>query len=79
MTIKPTKGTTTPIKKPSGVWVAFESTEAGLRLVGVFDTLDIAETACAGCKNYQIANVKIGENYRNRVVNWRAALRASST
>lgn len=71
------------MRKPSGVWIAFavrpdDGPRAAYahRFIGVFDTFDIAETACAGLPGFIIANIEIGETYRDRLVNWRLSVRA---
>jgi hypothetical protein len=58
-------------KRPSGVWVAVEFVDRQFKFVGVFDSYDLAETACRGCETYEVANVQVGESYRGRVVDWR--------
>lgn len=60
-------------KKPDGVWVALEfGPRASPELIGVFDSFDLAQTACAGVERYAIANIKPGVSYRGRIVNWRS-------
>ena len=56
---------------PSGVWIALSG--AG-ELVGVFDSFDLAETACRGLSQYRIANVDIDRSYRGRIVDWRVSV-----
>jgi hypothetical protein len=45
-------------------------------LIGVFDTFDLAETACLGLASYEVANIEIGQSYRGRMVDWRAVAKA---
>ena len=81
MTNPPMKATT--VKRPSGVWIAFavkpdDGPRAAYahRFIGVFDTFDLAETACAGLPGFLFANIQIGETYRDRLVNWRLTVKA---
>jgi hypothetical protein len=48
-------------KRPSGVWVAVEFVDRQFKFVGVFDSYDLAETACRGCETYEVANVQVGD------------------
>ena len=73
-------------RKPSGVWVAIEHVkfgpphdrQPGIRFVGVFASFDLADTACGGLDHYAIANIEIGQCYRDAAVNWRVKVRARS-
>jgi hypothetical protein len=65
------------MRKPDGHWIAIENLpEHKSRLIGVFGSFDLAETACRECENYRIANIHVGKNYRAELVGWRIVGRA---
>ena len=77
MTTNPIRPTTGRLpNSPHGVWVAVEPVGKTWRLIGVFDTFDLAETACLGLASYEVANIEIGQSYRGRIVDWRAVAKA---
>lgn len=63
------KTTTPPTKtpRPSGVWIVTELVSLGhvqidgveKRLIGVFSSFDLADTACAGPGTFTIVNIEI--------------------
>ncbi|MGO9431991.1 hypothetical protein [Rhodoblastus sp.] len=66
-------------KKPSGVWIAVEETGNGFRFIGVFDTRDLAATACPPPGRYLLANIEPDRSYRNRAINWQSLSHLSAT
>jgi len=71
--------------RPSGAWVAFKvgkvsrsSDDYPHRFVGVFDTCELAQTACAKLKSYIIANVEPNRSYLGRIIDWRLTVKATN-
>ena len=79
MTTTKANSRTMKATRPSGVWIAVEDVPGGFRLVGVFDTYDLAATACPPPGRYLIANVEPDRSYRDRAINWQSLSHLSAT
>lgn len=69
---KPTKAPMNrPTPKPSGVWIATEAVGAEEKLIGVFTSFDLADTACRAPGTFTITNVEMDSSYRGRITSAR--------